>query len=37
VPALLETLLLRAADHPAYLARATEAFRLSTSGVRPDT
>ncbi|MEV6997847.1 5-methyltetrahydropteroyltriglutamate--homocysteine S-methyltransferase [Streptomyces sp. NPDC093982] len=36
-PALRETLPLRAADHPAYLAWATEAFRLSTSGVRPDT
>ena len=28
---------LRATDHPTYLAWATEAFRLSTSGVRPDT
>lgn len=36
-PALRETLPLRAAGHPAYLAWATEAFRLSTSGVRPDT
>ncbi|MFI6334091.1 5-methyltetrahydropteroyltriglutamate--homocysteine S-methyltransferase [Streptomyces sp. NPDC050535] len=36
-PALRETLPLRAADHPAYLAWATEAFRLSTGGVRPDT
>ncbi|MFE0100423.1 5-methyltetrahydropteroyltriglutamate--homocysteine S-methyltransferase [Streptomyces sp. NPDC059009] len=36
-PALRETLPLRAADHPAYLAWATEAFRLSTSGVRAAT
>ncbi|MGP4007575.1 5-methyltetrahydropteroyltriglutamate--homocysteine S-methyltransferase [Streptomyces sp. 4N124] len=36
-PALRETLPLRAADHRAYLAWATEAFRLTTSGVRPDT
>ncbi|MFJ6015268.1 5-methyltetrahydropteroyltriglutamate--homocysteine S-methyltransferase [Streptomyces sp. NPDC092952] len=36
-PALRETLPLRAADRPGYLAWATEAFRLSTSGVRPDT
>ncbi|MCX4238344.1 MULTISPECIES: 5-methyltetrahydropteroyltriglutamate--homocysteine S-methyltransferase [Streptomyces] len=36
-PALRETLPLRAADRPAYLAWATEAFRLSTGGVRPDT
>ncbi|MBA0051081.1 5-methyltetrahydropteroyltriglutamate--homocysteine S-methyltransferase [Streptomyces sp. AJS327] len=36
-PALRETLPLRAADHGAYLAWATEAFRLSTSGVLPDT
>ncbi|MYW63008.1 5-methyltetrahydropteroyltriglutamate--homocysteine S-methyltransferase [Streptomyces sp. SID8379] len=36
-PALRETLPLRAADHAAYLAWATEAFRLATSGVRPDT
>ncbi|GAA2069817.1 5-methyltetrahydropteroyltriglutamate--homocysteine S-methyltransferase [Streptomyces albiaxialis] len=36
-PALRETLPLRAADRDAYLAWATEAFRLSTGGVRPDT
>ncbi|MBQ0827114.1 5-methyltetrahydropteroyltriglutamate--homocysteine S-methyltransferase [Streptomyces tagetis] len=36
-PALRETLPLRAAGHPGYLAWATEAFRLTTSGVRPDT
>ncbi|MGW0869460.1 5-methyltetrahydropteroyltriglutamate--homocysteine S-methyltransferase [Streptomyces sp. NPDC002740] len=36
-PALRETLPLRAADRPAYLAWATEAFRLSTGGVRQDT
>ncbi|WP_431988656.1 5-methyltetrahydropteroyltriglutamate--homocysteine S-methyltransferase [Streptomyces parvulus] len=36
-PALRETLPLRAADRAAYLAWATEAFRISTSGVRPDT
>ncbi|WKE68396.1 5-methyltetrahydropteroyltriglutamate--homocysteine S-methyltransferase [Streptomyces sp. WP-1] len=36
-PALRETLPLRAADRPAYLDWATEAFRLSTCGVRPDT
>ena len=36
-PALRETLPLRAADRPAYLVWATEAFRLTTSGVRPDT
>ncbi|MFJ4935839.1 5-methyltetrahydropteroyltriglutamate--homocysteine S-methyltransferase [Streptomyces pseudovenezuelae] len=36
-PALRETLPLRATDRPAYLAWATEAFRLTTSGVRPDT
>ncbi|RII09334.1 5-methyltetrahydropteroyltriglutamate--homocysteine methyltransferase [Streptomyces sp. YIM 130001] len=36
-PALRETLPLRAADRPGYLAWATEAFRLTTSGVRPDT
>ncbi|MFD6277056.1 5-methyltetrahydropteroyltriglutamate--homocysteine S-methyltransferase [Streptomyces sp. NPDC060209] len=36
-PALRETLPLRAAGHPAYLAWATESFRLTTSGVRPDT
>ncbi|MYW16855.1 5-methyltetrahydropteroyltriglutamate--homocysteine S-methyltransferase, partial [Streptomyces sp. SID2955] len=36
-PALRETLPLRSADRPAYLAWATESFRLTTSGVRPDT
>ncbi|MGF1425263.1 5-methyltetrahydropteroyltriglutamate--homocysteine S-methyltransferase [Kitasatospora sp. LaBMicrA B282] len=36
-PALRETLPLRAADRPGYLAWATEAFRLATSGVRADT
>ncbi|XUL92066.1 5-methyltetrahydropteroyltriglutamate--homocysteine S-methyltransferase [Streptomyces galilaeus] len=36
-PALRETLPLRAADRQAYLAWATEAFRLTTAGVRPDT
>ncbi|GAA1229293.1 5-methyltetrahydropteroyltriglutamate--homocysteine S-methyltransferase [Kitasatospora nipponensis] len=36
-PALRETLPLRAADRPGYLDWATEAFRLSTSGVRADT
>ncbi|MFF8659368.1 5-methyltetrahydropteroyltriglutamate--homocysteine S-methyltransferase [Streptomyces huasconensis] len=36
-PALRETLPLRAAGRGAYLAWATEAFRLATSGVRPDT
>ncbi|MET7789508.1 5-methyltetrahydropteroyltriglutamate--homocysteine S-methyltransferase [Streptomyces sp900116325] len=36
-PALRETLPLRIADRPAYLDWATEAFRLTTSGVRPDT
>ncbi|MEV4506172.1 5-methyltetrahydropteroyltriglutamate--homocysteine S-methyltransferase [Streptomyces klenkii] len=36
-PALRETLPLRAADRAEYLAWATEAFRLSTAGVRPDT
>ncbi|MFC5143274.1 5-methyltetrahydropteroyltriglutamate--homocysteine S-methyltransferase [Streptomyces aureoversilis] len=36
-PALRETLPLRAAGHAGYLAWATESFRLSTSGVRPDT
>ncbi|MFE6072214.1 5-methyltetrahydropteroyltriglutamate--homocysteine S-methyltransferase [Streptomyces sp. NPDC056525] len=36
-PALRETLPLRAAEHAAYLAWATESFRLTTSGVRPDT
>ncbi|MFJ9681635.1 5-methyltetrahydropteroyltriglutamate--homocysteine S-methyltransferase [Streptomyces sp. NPDC101194] len=36
-PALRETLPLRAADHAAYLDWATESFRLTTSGARPDT
>ncbi|WP_330294494.1 5-methyltetrahydropteroyltriglutamate--homocysteine S-methyltransferase [Streptomyces sp. NBC_00503] len=36
-PALRETLPLRAAGHRAYLAWATESFRLTVSGVRPDT
>ncbi len=36
-PALRETLPLRAADHAAYLAWATESFRLTTGGVRDDT
>ncbi|MCX4573538.1 5-methyltetrahydropteroyltriglutamate--homocysteine S-methyltransferase [Streptomyces sp. NBC_01571] len=36
-PALRETLPLRAADRPDYLAWATDAFRLTTSVVRPDT
>ncbi|MGW1503114.1 5-methyltetrahydropteroyltriglutamate--homocysteine S-methyltransferase [Streptomyces mirabilis] len=36
-PALRETLPLRVCDHPEYLAWATEAFRLTTAGVRPDT
>ncbi|MEU2061245.1 5-methyltetrahydropteroyltriglutamate--homocysteine S-methyltransferase [Streptomyces sp. NPDC013455] len=36
-PALRETLPLRAADRPGYLEWATEAFRLTTGGVRPDT
>ncbi|MEU5915067.1 5-methyltetrahydropteroyltriglutamate--homocysteine S-methyltransferase [Streptomyces sp. NPDC047141] len=36
-PALRETLPLRSADHAAYLAWATESFRLTTGGVRPDT
>ncbi|AOR36491.1 hypothetical protein BFF78_40385 [Streptomyces fodineus] len=36
-PALRETLPLRAADRPGHLAWATEAFRLTTGGVRPDT
>ncbi|MEU7019979.1 5-methyltetrahydropteroyltriglutamate--homocysteine S-methyltransferase [Streptomyces sp. NPDC046203] len=36
-PALRETLPLRAADHADYLDWATEAFRLTTSGVRPET
>ncbi|MGW8634719.1 5-methyltetrahydropteroyltriglutamate--homocysteine S-methyltransferase [Streptomyces sp. NPDC055793] len=35
-PALRETLPLRSAGRPAYLEWATEAFRLSTGGVRPD-
>ncbi|WP_129293453.1 5-methyltetrahydropteroyltriglutamate--homocysteine S-methyltransferase [Streptomyces lydicus] len=36
-PALRETLPLRTAGHAGYLAWATEAFRLTTGGVRPDT
>ncbi|MFJ6657051.1 5-methyltetrahydropteroyltriglutamate--homocysteine S-methyltransferase [Streptomyces sp. NPDC091377] len=36
-PALRETLPLRTADRPGYLDWATEAFRLTTAGVRPDT
>ncbi|MFF3886190.1 5-methyltetrahydropteroyltriglutamate--homocysteine S-methyltransferase [Streptomyces sp. NPDC001914] len=36
-PALRETLPLRSSGRPAYLAWATEAFRLTTAGVRPDT
>ncbi|MFC9281628.1 5-methyltetrahydropteroyltriglutamate--homocysteine S-methyltransferase [Streptomyces collinus] len=36
-PALRETLPLRTADRAAYLDWATEAFRLTTAGVRPDT
>ncbi|MBB1252792.1 5-methyltetrahydropteroyltriglutamate--homocysteine S-methyltransferase [Streptomyces alkaliterrae] len=36
-PALRETLPLRAADRAAYLLWATEAFRLTTGGVRPET
>jgi 5-methyltetrahydropteroyltriglutamate--homocysteine methyltransferase len=36
-PALRETLPLRDADHAPYLAWATEAFRLTTGGVRADT
>ncbi|MFI9159403.1 5-methyltetrahydropteroyltriglutamate--homocysteine S-methyltransferase [Kitasatospora aureofaciens] len=36
-PALRETLPLRRDAHPDYLAWATEAFRLTTSGVRADT
>lgn len=36
-PALRETLPLRAVDRPAYLAWATEAFRLTAGGVRPET
>ncbi|WP_326686858.1 MULTISPECIES: 5-methyltetrahydropteroyltriglutamate--homocysteine S-methyltransferase [unclassified Streptomyces] len=36
-PALRETLPLRAADRAGYLAWATEAFRITTGGARPDT
>jgi len=36
-PALRETLPLHRAAHAEYLAWATEAFRLTTSGVRADT
>ncbi|MGD3108769.1 5-methyltetrahydropteroyltriglutamate--homocysteine S-methyltransferase [Streptomyces sp. YGL11-2] len=36
-PALRETLPLRATDRPAYLSWATEAFRITTGGVRPGT
>ncbi|MFE7582078.1 5-methyltetrahydropteroyltriglutamate--homocysteine S-methyltransferase [Streptomyces gardneri] len=36
-PALRETLPLRTADHGDYLSWATEAFRLTTAGVRPET
>lgn len=36
-PALRETLPLRAADRAPYLEWATESFRLTTSGVRPNT
>lgn len=36
-PALRETLPLRSADRDAYLNWATQAFRLTTGGVRPDT
>ncbi|MFF4849734.1 5-methyltetrahydropteroyltriglutamate--homocysteine S-methyltransferase [Streptomyces sp. NPDC001194] len=36
-PALRETLPLRAADRAEYLAWATESFRLTTGGARPDT
>ncbi|WP_328395183.1 5-methyltetrahydropteroyltriglutamate--homocysteine S-methyltransferase [Streptomyces sp. NBC_00390] len=36
-PALRETLPLRSSGRAAYLAWATEAFRLTTSGVRPGT
>ncbi|MGI5399266.1 5-methyltetrahydropteroyltriglutamate--homocysteine S-methyltransferase [Streptomyces sp. CA-135486] len=36
-PALRETLPLRTAGHTDYLTWATEAFRLTTGGVRPDT
>ncbi len=32
-----QTLPLRAADHADYLAWATEAFRVTTAGVRPET
>ncbi|WP_327250917.1 5-methyltetrahydropteroyltriglutamate--homocysteine S-methyltransferase [Streptomyces sp. NBC_01244] len=36
-PALRETLPLRVDDHADYLTWATESFRLTVSGVRPDT
>ncbi|MFI6938588.1 5-methyltetrahydropteroyltriglutamate--homocysteine S-methyltransferase [Streptomyces sp. NPDC050418] len=36
-PALRETLPLRGADHPAYLAWSTEAFRLTTGAVQDAT
>ena len=36
-PALREGLPLRSADHAAYLKKAVEAFRISTSGVRDET
>ncbi|MFC7303249.1 5-methyltetrahydropteroyltriglutamate--homocysteine S-methyltransferase [Streptomyces monticola] len=36
-PALRETLPLRSAGHPAYLAWATEAFRIATGGASPGT
>ncbi|MFC8075088.1 5-methyltetrahydropteroyltriglutamate--homocysteine S-methyltransferase [Streptomyces sp. NPDC057307] len=36
-PALRETLPLRSTDHADYLAWATESFRLTTAGVRPET
>jgi 5-methyltetrahydropteroyltriglutamate--homocysteine methyltransferase len=36
-PALRELLPLRAADQPGYLDWSVNAFRLATSGVRPDT
>lgn len=36
-PALRETLPLRSADHPDYLDWSTEAFRLTTGGVRSAT
>jgi 5-methyltetrahydropteroyltriglutamate--homocysteine methyltransferase len=36
-PALRELLPLRAKDHAAYLDWSVNAFRLATSGVRPDT